>query len=78
MYQECYPIYTFFFVFPFLSCSCQGHSVLRCLQRGSSYLRMSISPEWVVLVKLYAMKVLWLYRYEHGVGCDKWTITNRS
>ena len=27
-----------------------------------------VSPEWVVLVKLYAMKVLWLYRYEHGGG----------
>jgi hypothetical protein len=23
-----------------------------------------ISPEWVVLVKLYAMKALWPYRYE--------------
>jgi hypothetical protein len=43
---------------------CQGHSVPRHLQRGSSYPRTSISPEWVVLVKLYAMKVLWPCRYE--------------
>jgi hypothetical protein len=43
---------------------CQGHSVPRHLQRGTSYLRMLISPEWVVLVKLYAMKALWLYRYK--------------
>jgi hypothetical protein len=43
---------------------CQGHSAPRRLQRGSSYPRTSISPEWVVLVKLYAMKALWPYRYE--------------
>ena len=31
---------------------------------GSSYPRTLVSPEWVVLVKLYAMKALWPYRYE--------------
>jgi hypothetical protein len=44
--------------------NCQGHSAPRRLQRGLSYPRTSVSPEWVVLVKLYAMKALWLYRYE--------------
>ena len=44
--------------------SCQGHSAPRCLQRELSYLKMIVSPEWVVLVKLYAMKALWLYRYK--------------
>jgi hypothetical protein len=43
---------------------------------GSSYPRTSISPEWVVLVKLYAMKALWPYRYERRGGprradCDQ-------
>jgi hypothetical protein len=47
---------------------CQGHSAPRCLQRGLSYPRMPISPKWVVLVKLYAMKALWPCRYEHGGG----------
>jgi hypothetical protein len=47
---------------------CQGHSAPRRLQRGLSYPRTSMSPEWVVLVKLYAMKTLWLYRYEHRGG----------
>ena len=44
--------------------TCQGHSAPKRLQRGSSYPRTLISPEWVVLVKLYAMKALWPYRYE--------------
>jgi hypothetical protein len=47
---------------------CQGHSVPRHLQKGLSYLRTLISPEWVVLVKLYAMKALWPYRYERRGG----------
>jgi hypothetical protein len=29
---------------------------------------MLISPEWVVLVKLYTMKALWPYRYERRGG----------
>ena len=56
---------------------CQGHSAPRHLQRGLSYPRTPISPEWVVLVKLYTMKALWLYRYERGGGPDERTITNR-